>query len=48
MKPVCHNKLNYNYNARDAIEDLELAIRKAEASRNTEAPRTRFYIGRKW
>jgi hypothetical protein len=47
----CRNSLRWDYSAKDAIEDLELAIKAAEASRNREEPRrgrTSWYISRKW
>ena len=48
MKPVCRNRLTIDYTASDAIEDLELAIRKAELQRNKEPARNGFRIWRKW
>lgn len=47
----CRNSLRWDYSAKDAIEDLELAIKAAEAFRNREEPRrgrTSWYISRKW
>lgn len=47
----CRNSLRWDYSAKDAIEDLDLAIKAAEASRNREEPRrgkTSWYISRKW
>lgn len=33
MKPVCRNSLNNDYTARDAVEDLQLAIQGATQQR---------------
>ena len=52
MKSVCHNAIRFDYNCREAIQDLQEAIRKAEAQRNKEPARrgrgSAFYITRKW
>lgn len=48
---LCRNALRWDYSARDAIEDLELAIKAAEADRNKEPARTgrrACDIPRKW
>jgi hypothetical protein len=50
-RATCRNSLRRDYSAKDAIEDLELAIKAAEASRNREEPRmgkTSWHISRKW
>ncbi len=39
MKAICRNRLNNDYTARDAAEDLQLAINAAEAQRNKEPAR---------
>ena len=47
----CRNELRCDYSARDAIEDLKLAIRAAADSRNREEPsrgRRPWDISRKW
>lgn len=47
----CRNSLRWDYSAKDAIEDLDLAIKAAEASRNREEPRRgrrAWDISRKW
>lgn len=47
----CRNSLRWDYSAKDALEDLDLAIKAAEASRNREEPRrgrSRWEISRKW
>lgn len=50
---ACHNRLRFDYNCKEAIEDLNIAIYKA--SRDSELRReanseqtTRFNIARKW
>lgn len=50
MKAYCRNRLTIDYTCKDAVSDLEEAMRKAEAQRNKEEPRRRgsFYITRKW
>ena len=50
MKAVCRNGLSIDYTCKNAVEDLNEAIRKAESTRNQEHPRRRgsFYITRKW
>lgn len=48
MRPVCRNRLNNDYTARDAVEDLQLAIQGAEAQRNKEPARNGALIWRKW
>lgn len=47
---LCRNALRWDYSARDAIEDLELAIKAADATRNKEPAshgRTAWDIPRK-
>lgn len=49
----CHNNIRFDYNCREALEDLGIAIRKAasENERSREVFRqqgTRFKIERKW
>lgn len=51
MRDCCKNRLSIHYTCRDAIEDLQLAIRAAEAQRNKEEPRrgrSPWDISRKW
>lgn len=50
MKAYCRNRLTIDYTCKDAVNDLEEAMRKAEAQRNKEEPcrRGSFYITRKW
>lgn len=50
MKAYCRNRLTINYTCKDALNDLEEAIRKAESQRNKEESRkcSSFYITRKW
>lgn len=50
MKALCRNPLGIDYTAKTAIEDLDIAIRKAQAERNTEPSRNhgKFKIERKW
>lgn len=47
---ACHNVIRRDYGIKDAVEDLELAIKAAETQRNKESSRTRgrFQIDRKW
>ena len=48
---LCRNALRRDYGIKDALEDLDLAIKAAEASRNREEPRRgghRLEISRKW
>lgn len=33
---ICHNRLRFDYNCKDALEDLKIAIKAAEATRNQE------------
>lgn len=40
MKTVCNNQIRWDYNCREAISDLELAIR--QANRETERVRECF------
>lgn len=50
-QPVCHNRLRYDYNVKDALEDLQIAIDRAKAQRNTEPSRhgrLGWAIPRKW
>ena len=49
----CHNDIRFDYNCREAIDDLNVAIRKAsrEYEERREAFRqqgTRYSIARKW
>lgn len=47
----CRNAIRRDYGIRDALEDLDLAIKAAEASRNREESRrgrSRWEISRKW
>lgn len=53
MRAYCHNDIRFDYNCREAMEDLNIAIRKAsrENEERREAFRqqgTRFKIWRKW
>ena len=50
---ACHNDIRFDYNCREALEDLRIAIRKAsdENERSREVFRqqgTRYKIERKW
>ena len=47
---LCHNNLRSDYNCKDALEDLKIAIKAAEATRNQEQSRKngKFTIERKW
>lgn len=47
---ICHNRLRFDYNCKDALDDLKIAIKAAEATRNQEPSRKngRFAIERKW
>lgn len=40
MKNVCNNQIRWDYNCREAVSDLELAIR--QANRETELVREGF------
>lgn len=49
----CHNNIRFDYNCREALDDLNIAIRKAarenEERRETFRQQgTRFNIARKW
>lgn len=51
MRAYCRNALTIDYTCKNALEDLQEAIRKAEEQRNQEAPRRgrgAFSIPRKW
>jgi len=50
MRDYCKNQLNQWYSCKDAIEDLNLAIQKANSQRNTEPARhgRGWAIPRKW
>lgn len=49
----CHNNIRFDYNCREALDDLNIAIRKA-ANENEERREqfrqmgSRFKIARKW
>lgn len=47
---ICHNRLRFDYNCKDALEDLKIAIKAAESTRNQEPSRKngRLAIERKW
>jgi len=47
---ICHNRLRFDYNCKDALDDLKIAIKAAESTRNQEPSRKngRFAIERKW